>query len=282
MSLPTNISHQRSLFLPPSVLRVGEGVRPTNTPQSLLPKPPLEHRGRGKDNGRSAFTLLELLISLVIVSGITVTLFADLRLGFKARENSEAMVEPAADAEEAMNFLRLDFESVLSPNPSAATNAAGVFQQNFEAPGAFNNDDLLDFYTTAEGPEHIDANGEIKLVGLALEAVGNDHVLVRRVTRNLTAAIQPNPDEEVICRGVSSVQFEYFDGTQWQPSWDSTVNVDINNNPALPLAVRVTLELQRPQPGGQLRTYRFARVFQLACSTLVPGSSSSSTGGSGL
>ena len=32
----------------------------------------------------------------------------------------------------------------------------------------------------------------------------------------------PVIDEEILCRGVNSLQFLYFDGTNWLPNWDST------------------------------------------------------------
>ena len=144
--------------------------------------------------------------------------------------------------------------------------------------------------------------GNVKSVELAVESSGSDHVLVRRVVRNLMAQNPPNPDEEVICRGVSAFHLEYFDGSEWQSSWDSTeitnqsssttgstdstassssgssgASSSTNSGP-LPSAVRVTLELERPQANGATRTYRFVRVFQLICSTTIPGQSNTSTG----
>jgi type II secretion system protein J len=256
---------------------------------------------------RGAFTLLELLVALVMVSALTVALFDDLRIGFKARAGGEAAVEPSRTAEGAMDILRVDLESALEPNANATTTA-GIFQGNFEGSSATDErsheSDVLDFCTTGDSPEHVDANGEIKQVELAVEVPSgsNDHVLVRRVLRNLTAQIPPDPDEEVICRGVSAFQLEYFDGTQWQPSWDSTEETDAASSATsstgststatsssgttgsvsgpLPAAVRVTLELERPQPNGSVKTIRFVRVFQLSCSTTIPGESTSS-GGSG-
>jgi prepilin-type N-terminal cleavage/methylation domain-containing protein len=268
---------------------------------------------------RPAFTLLELLISLAIVSGLTVALFNDLQLGFRARTSGEAAVEPARTAEGAMDFLRLDLESALPPNAGAAdttgisgqttsTSTTGIFQGSFEGNTATDErgheSDVLDFYTTADGPEHLDGNGDVKSVELAVEASGNDHVLVRRVIRNLMAENPPNADEEVICRGVSAFRLEYFDGTEWQPSWDSTEITDQTSSTTgttgttgtsatsssstsnagstqsgpLPSAVRVTLELERPQADGQVRTFRFVRCFQLSCTTTIPGQSNTSTG----
>ena len=122
-------------------------------------------RTRGACADRGGFTLLELLVAVVMVSALTVALFDDLRIGFKARASGEAAVEPARTSEGAMDMIRNDLESTLPPN--------GTLKGNFTGnTGSGNNgheSDVLDFYTTADSPEHISGNGEIKLVELAVE-----------------------------------------------------------------------------------------------------------------
>jgi len=91
-------------------------------------------------------------------------------------------------------------------------------------------------------------------------------VLVRRVTRNIPplSITQITPDEEIICRGVSSFTLQYFDGSNWNPTWDSA-NVEDNT---VPVAVQVTLELNPPAGAKPNATpQQFIRVFTLPCST---------------
>ena len=63
----------------------------------------------------------------------------------------------------------------------------------------------------------------------------------------LDASIESGePDEEaVICRNVRTFFVRYYDGQQMLETWDST---QLNN--ALPMAVEITLELDRPAAAG--------------------------------
>jgi hypothetical protein len=112
----------------------------------------------------------------------------------------------------------------------------------------------------------VDANGEIKQIEITVvtEATTGDHVLVRRVVRNLFTQLTPAPDEEILCRGVNSFTVTYFDGTNWLNTWDSTQEDNQD-----PVAVQVILELERKQPNGQSLFPRYTRVFNLSCSNAI-------------
>ena len=100
----------------------------------------------------------------------------------------------------------------------------------------------LDFYCT--GPEYGAAlQGGARRVQYALGEDGgaNAQSLVRRVTANLLAPVEVEPPEERVCSGVGELVFEYYDGSSWLDSWDSTQHSD-----TLPVAVRVTLSLLVP------------------------------------
>jgi hypothetical protein len=85
------------------------------------------------------------------------------------------------------------------------------------------------------------------------------------VNSNLLADQEPDPDTEmeVLCRDVKGFNVEYFDGTDWQSSWDSTATTPAN---MIPVAVRITLELY--PPGGKTDRGDFKRIVKvvsLAC-----------------
>jgi prepilin-type N-terminal cleavage/methylation domain-containing protein len=112
-------------------------------------------------------------------------------------------------------------------------------------------------------------NSDIRRVEYLVEQIDGDNCLVRRVTSNLLPDIEPDPDEEmeVLCRGVRSFNVEYFDGTDWQTSWDSTATTPAN---MIPIAVRITLELYLPDAHGNINPTtaafkRVVKVVSLAC-----------------
>ena len=84
---------------------------------------------------------------------------------------------------------------------------------------------------------------------------------------NLLRTTVEEPAEEVLCRGVRSLDLKYFDGTDWQDNWDSAARDN-----TLPLAVEVTLQLvaedgTSTDEGG----YWVSRVFQVPCGSVAEG-----------
>ncbi|CAN5557129.1 type II secretion system minor pseudopilin GspJ [soil metagenome] len=222
---------------------------------------------------RNAFTLIELVVALSIVAVMAVSLYASVRIAFKAQSSAEAAIEPSRTAELAMEFLRQDIENAMPP----ATTGGGIALATGKLAGDFvgtdgtddrgHPGDDLNFYSTAEAGEHVSGNGEIKNIELLITTTTNstDHVLTRRVTRNLLSAVVPTPDEEILCRGVSGFNLRYYNGTDWQDTWSASAQDNV-----LPAAVEVTLELERPAGDTGTRTLRFTRVFALSCAKAPP------------
>jgi type II secretory pathway component PulJ len=223
-------------------------------------------------NRAAGFTLLELVVALAMVTMIVATLASCLWTAYHAATRTEAAIVPSRQAAIALQYISDDLQNTLQQSPAQAvaaqTAGATVLTGNFEGTQSQDSrgheaDDVL-FYSTAESAQHVDANGEIKQVEITVEQPSNssDFVLVRRVTRNLLADVQPAPDEEIICRGVSSFTLQYFDGSNWDPTWDST-----QEDNTVPAAVQVTLELEEPQANGKMQTVKYERIISLPSST---------------
>lgn len=238
----------------------------------------------GGSNGRRAFTLIELLLSATLIAIISFALFASLRGAFAARKSCETAIAATRDSEAVMETLRTDLMAALPPTGTYANTFVGADAQDDRGADA---DDLY-FCSTAVAPAHPEGgNGDIKQFEITLyqPAGSNDHVLVRRAYNILpppTTSAQPY-DEEVLCRHVAGFNLRYFDGTDWQDSWNAPTDIQ-----TLPLAVEVTLTIQSPQnhDDGSPKTTQFVRVFPIPCSGQtatgginVSASGSSKTGG---
>jgi prepilin-type N-terminal cleavage/methylation domain-containing protein len=235
-----------------------------------------------------AFTLLELLVALIISGLLAFSIFSSLHIAFKAQENSKADVAPIGSIDMAWDLIRADLQAAQPPNPAAsplptqppASNGVfvGPFQglQNGSQAGV---GDTIDFFTNAYAPQHQSGNGEIKHVLLTTEARQDGICLVRQVIPNLLSQQSPPPDEEVICRNVTMFTLTYYDGEQWQTSWDST-----QYNNSLPAAVEVTIEFHPPGASDPRQVVHQRRVFALSCTaqeTTATGSGAGSGSGSG-
>jgi prepilin-type N-terminal cleavage/methylation domain-containing protein len=233
------------------------------------------------------FTLIEMVVALAMVAIVAAALSSTLWTAYHTTRQTQAAVAPGDQASIALQYFCDDLQCAMqtqtpqNPVPSVLVGA-GTAATNYEqtaflgTPGQDNRgheaDDVV-FFTTSESPVHVYANGEIKCVEYkVVQPVGRaDHVLVRRVTRNLlpVSGQTASTDEEIVCAGVSSFALEYsYDGTNFSPAhltagtWDAT-----QEDNTVPAAVRVTLGLEETQPNGKVQTSSFTRVVFLPCST---------------
>jgi type II secretion system protein J len=235
-------------------------------------------------NHRRAFTLLELLVALTISAIVALSLFASLHATFMAREHGMAALAPVASMELSMEMIKADLQAALPEAPSTSTTSGltgGISSQTTTATpligpfegqqgGGPNGGDAVYFYSTGYAPPHQSGVGEVKQIGLLMEQKNNTMCLVRQVWPNLLSPqVQTlQPDEEVICRYVQNFALQYYDGTQWVTSWDST-----QYNNSLPTAVMIDFDYKPPDVQQPVHIHR---VVALSCLT-PPTATSSGT-----
>jgi hypothetical protein len=95
------------------------------------------------------------------------------------------------------------------------------------------------------------------------------------VTANTTPTLPPevqNPDSYIIAPEVKEFTVEYFDGTNWQTSWDGTTQDSTTSYPiGPPMAIAFTITLELPGHGqekGKETTYRHVVAIPASNSTL--------------
>lgn len=221
---------------------------------------------RGKTR---AFTLLEMLVAMAMIAVLAGSLYATLHVAFRARRTALKAVEPVRKAELAMQLLRADIQSAVVPRGVLA----GSFFGEDGTDGIGRECDSLLLYCTTPRARQAEGTGDVRMIELVCEPEedGTGMVLLRRTTVNLLAPTINEPAEEVLCRGVHAFGLRYFDGVDWQDSWDSGARDN-----TLPSAVEVTLELEAE---GDQRTemdaggYWTSRVFLIPCSSITPGGS---------
>jgi prepilin-type N-terminal cleavage/methylation domain-containing protein len=232
------------------------------------------------------FTMIELIVALAMVAVIAASLSSTLWTAYHTARSAEAAAVPTDRAEAALDILAGDLQNALEPQiqpasslvgcPTVASNEeATAFLGTEEQDSRGHPDDDVVFFTTAESPVHVYANGEVKCVEYKViqPLRSSDFVLVRRVTRNLLPINGQNPatDEEVVCTGVDSFSVQYsYDGVTFNPttltpdSWDAS-----QEDNTIPAAVKVTLVLDQTSPAGKTYTESYSRIIMLPCSTAI-------------
>jgi type II secretion system protein J len=233
---------------------------------------------------------MELLVAMVLMVAVASSLYTALYTGFRAHRSSLLAVEPTAQALNAIELVKQDLIGVLPPDSNGlasafvATNSTGLKGMD---------DDSVEFYTTHVYADDENPNGGVAKIGLLLEedteAVHTNHTtyrLVREVTTNLLAPKEVKPEEQVLCRDVTSLNFRYFDGSDWVDDWDST-----EDSNSLPKAVEVEIEVAYFARDGRViknstkapETRRLIQSFAIPCQAAqesTEASSSSSSSGS--
>ena len=96
----------------------------------------------------------------------------------------------------------------------------------------------------------------------------------------------PDDPTLVLAPEAQSVTFQYFDGTNWQDTWDGTQTPSTggNNPQGPPVAIAITMDLARPGSSAESgdvkrKTYRHVIAIPTANGTAQSSSSTSSTSG---
>jgi hypothetical protein len=86
--------------------------------------------------------------------------------------------------------------------------------------------------------------------------------LVRRVTSNLLPPRTIDPEDQVLCRNVTSLNLQYFDGEGWVEEWDSTADAN-----SLPLAVQIDIKIANKTINGTSvpQERRLVQSFAIPC-----------------
>jgi type II secretion system protein J len=207
------------------------------------------------------FTLLELILALAIGVMLASALFVTLSIAFKAKRTAEAAVTPGRTTSIVADLIGRDLENCVVPNATDGA-LAGPFE-GVQQGGGNGESDAVDFYCVgSDGMDNDSPTSDgIRHVELAIDSNANPPTLVRRVWRNLLSPQDNGPDtEEILCRNVKSFALAYFDGTDWQTDWDSTVTTVPNS---LPTAVQITLVLNNSADPNL--PYQIERTIPISC-----------------
>jgi len=223
---------------------------------------------------RRAFTLLELLVAMVLMVVVASCLYTALYTGFRAYRSARSAVEPTLAAINAIELLKEDLDGVLPPGSALAGAFIGT-----DSAGAKGADaDSVEFYTTHIYTDANELAGGLGKIEMLLETDPNtkdgSYLLVRRLTTNLLAPRDVQPEEQVLCREVLSLNLRYYDGTGWVDGWDSTADSN-----SLPLAVEVDLQIAHGGKNGlqEPQKRRLIQSFALPCQTPAQEQTTSTT-----
>ena len=193
-------------------------------------------------NNNGAFTLIEVILAIGVASIVLIATNAVFFTALHLRNATANAVDSAEPVEQALTIIRRDLQCAVPPD--ASNVLSGDFKIGNVTSTGISDPVSAEIYT-ADGALSENAPwGDIQRVTYELKdsttgTAGKD--LYRSVTRNLLSETMPDVKDQLMIRGVDSVQFFAYDGSQWNNSWDTTVTTSPDTN--LPVAVRVDVQL---------------------------------------
>jgi len=226
-----------------------------------------------------AFSMLELLVAMVLMVVIASCLYTALYTAFRAKRSAMSAVEPTSLAINAIDLIKQDTYGVLPPGGILA----GAFIGN-DSLGVHGVDaDSLEFYTTHIYSQNDHPVGGLGKIELVLEEDTDydreNYRLVRRITTNLLSPRAIDPEEQVLCRNVKSLNLRYFNGDSWLEEWDSTADAN-----SLPLAMEIDIQVlyNTTSSNKEPQIRRLTQSFAIPCGGAAQEESQAENGGSGL
>jgi general secretion pathway protein J len=226
---------------------------------------------------KSGFTLLELLIATamfaILMGAISSVFYGAVRM----RENRYEAIERDLPRSYMLSTVRRDMENCVAPSGLLLGALTGEKEEERDQ-----RLDTLEFYSTTGRIGDGEPWGDIQKIKYAIiysETSENQEGmdLVRYTTRNLLVIVEEEPEEQVLLNGVESLEFSYYDGEEWQESWDST---DLDD---MPQAIMLIAEFVQPD-----KDKRTIPAFELivpivvkALETEESGQTQEEAGGSG-
>jgi prepilin-type N-terminal cleavage/methylation domain-containing protein len=214
------------------------------------------------------FTLIEVLLASVAAALILAAIYGVFQHAINLRDNDTRRVRDMRLRTRAATVIRNDLRNAYI---SGGLFASIVQGDSAGTDGAVNSDypGYLKITTTTAKDTADALYGDVQeveyyIVRSSGTAVGGGGDLVRAITRDLLDTDQPVAEEQHVLSGVQSFQVSFYDGANWQSSWEfntadnstsgstaSTTSTNSSGNvETLPAAIRVDIQQAAPTAGA--------------------------------
>lgn len=227
------------------------------------------------------FTLVEVLVATVCIAIVILALNSTIFTAMRLRTRTTEMVEKSVPLQHTLTLITRDLQGIMASNgPMGGSLTAGSsLGSGSSLSGSFslssgssrsggsssgNNSSLAGSsqpgaiqFRTSTGVISDDEEvywGDVQNVSYYLRqstATNNSASmeLVRAVTRNLLAVNESDLTELPLLDGIKSLEYLFYDGTQWTNGWDSTVA-----SPSLPQAIKLIITMTPEEDQMELPT----------------------------
>ncbi len=181
---------------------------------------------------------MELLLAIAVMAIVLVAINGVFFSALRLRNSVSNGLDESVPLEHAIAVMRRDLQNTTPPG--------GILQGGLQSGvvnGTVSQNSGITIYTTTGVLSESAPWGDVQKVSYQLQeptggARGAGKDLIRSVTRNLLPITTEEDDDQWLAGNIEQLQFDYFDGSNWNDTWDSSTG-----NTNLPVAVRVRIQV---------------------------------------
>ena len=206
-----------------------------------------------KIKSNSGFTLLEVLIAIVILAGMTIAMVLSTTQIMNSKDETERLDDQSHSISLALNKISSDLQMaflISSPDFLGTSGESKVAFVGKEDQINFPTFSLVRYFKEVQELDY----GEVGyLLGTNPENSGQK-ILFRRESRGFDNNPEEGGIKEPLLENIKLIRFTYYDPQkkEWLKSWDSS-QLDFTNR--LPEMVKIEIELEDLQEEGRTLSY---------------------------
>jgi len=186
---------------------------------------------------------MEMMIAIVACAIILAAVHTVFYGAVRLRNTTDAAIAEKRPRWQALSVIEHDLANLMP--------VGGILTSNLQySGGAMSEQVSPEFYVSTGTLSDETPWPEVQKVSYLLTESTNAWAgkdLIRAVMRNVLAESDEQPTYQWLLGGVNQVAFQFFDGSQWQDSWDSTTEAV-----PTPVGIRVQIELTSTNRQDQL------------------------------
>lgn len=231
---------------------VGSRLSVVKRPQPVALSPTTDYR-----LPTTAFTLVEMLVALALVSTIMMMVYGSYAAASRCLDRYASRMASSERASLVLRLMARQIRCAYAPAaPSTSTQPAPLTPPR-AAPALFRADGTTLSFSTTGGPGRSNALSRVRYRYDSLSetlSIGCQPYAHGAETQSNSGYEQP------ILRDVRRVDLQFYDGRQWRPTWEGA------DSAGLPRAVKIVLTLVDEKS----RLHKYGTTVPIVCQKAAP------------